>query len=115
MIEGKIQLCRQHWQQLEPHTKDRPTANHLLAAVEIAERLIRENNKLEMENRKYRLRETRKSRRAAHGSAAHVHFEITTREGNRAMINGDPHMPETTMRAIATMIERWLKPSIAAK
>jgi hypothetical protein len=58
MIEGKIQLCRQHWQQLAPHTKDRSTAKHLLAAVEIAERLIRENNKLEMENREYRLRET---------------------------------------------------------
>lgn len=58
MIEVKIQLCRQHWQQLAPHTKDRSTAKHLLAAVEIAERLLLENNKLEMENREYRLRET---------------------------------------------------------
>jgi glutamine synthetase len=39
------------------------------------------------------------------GSAAHVHFEITTRAGNRAMIKGDRYMPETTMRAIATMID----------
>lgn len=66
MIEGKIQLCRQHWQQLAPHTKDRPTAKHLLAAVEIAERLIRENNKLEMENREYRLRETPNDEKLRH-------------------------------------------------
>ena len=66
MIEGKIQLCRQHWQQLAPHVKDRPTAKHLIAAVEIAERLLRENNKLEMENREHRLRETPNSLNQPH-------------------------------------------------
>ena len=51
---GKIHLCRQHWQQLPPHAKDRSTAKHLIVAVEISERLIREKNKLEMECREYR-------------------------------------------------------------
>lgn len=51
----KIELCRRHWQSLAPHVKDRETAKHLLAAVEIAERLLRENNKLEMENRELRI------------------------------------------------------------
>lgn len=58
MLETKIQLCRQHWQNLSPHIKDRDTAKHLIAVVEIAERLLRENNKLEMECREHRLRET---------------------------------------------------------
>ena len=51
----KINLCRQHWQQLPPHCKDRSTAKHLIAAVEIAERLLLENNRLEMECREHRL------------------------------------------------------------
>lgn len=52
--DPKIELCRRHWQQLSPHVKDRPTAKHLLAVVEVAERLTRQNNKLEMECRQWR-------------------------------------------------------------
>jgi len=52
----KIDLCRKHWQQLPPHCKERTTAKHLIAGVEIAERLIRENNRLEMECREHRLK-----------------------------------------------------------
>lgn len=56
MNDIKINLCRQHWQQLPPHCKDRATAKHLIAAVEIAERLLIENNRLEMECREHRLK-----------------------------------------------------------
>lgn len=52
-----IQISRRHWQTLAPHIKDRATAKHLIAVVEVAERLLRENNKLEMENREHRLLE----------------------------------------------------------
>ena len=55
MDEIKIKYCREHWQHLSPHIKERATAKHLLAALEIAERLLRENNKLEMENRTLRM------------------------------------------------------------
>lgn len=55
MDEIKIKYCREHWQHLAPHVKERATAKHLLAALEIAERLLRENNKLEMENRTMRM------------------------------------------------------------
>ncbi len=47
MTRIKIQQCREHWQQLPPHCKARPTAKHLFAAVEIAERLLSENSKFE--------------------------------------------------------------------
>lgn len=62
MINTKIQMCREHWQNLSHHIKDEATAKHLIAAVEIAERLIRENNKLEMECRNYRGRWLRQGR-----------------------------------------------------
>jgi len=58
MNDIKINLCRQHWQQLPPHCKDRSTAKHLIDAVEIAERLLLENNRLEMECREHRLKMT---------------------------------------------------------
>lgn len=54
MNAGKIQLCRQHWESLSPHLSATKTAKHLICAVEIAERLLRENNRLEMENREFR-------------------------------------------------------------
>jgi hypothetical protein len=54
--EIKIDICRKHWQQLPVHFKELPTAKHLIAAVEIAESLIRENNRLEMECREHRLK-----------------------------------------------------------
>jgi hypothetical protein len=55
MNEIKIDLCRRHWTHLAPHIKDRATAKHLIAAVEIAEKLLLENNKLETELRELRL------------------------------------------------------------
>lgn len=55
MNEIKIKMCREHWQGLAPKFKEQPTATHLLAAVEIAEKLFRENNQLEMECRQHRL------------------------------------------------------------
>ena len=58
MNEIKIEICRQHWQQLPPHAKDGATAHHLIAAVDIAERLFRENNRLEMECREHRRKVT---------------------------------------------------------
>lgn len=60
MDEIKIQQCREHWQHLPPHIQERASAKHLLAAVQIAERLIRNNNKLEMDIRILRMREGQK-------------------------------------------------------
>lgn len=54
MSKIKIEQCRECWQNLPPHVKGRSAAKHLIAAVEIAERLIAENNRLEMENRTLR-------------------------------------------------------------
>jgi hypothetical protein len=51
----KIKLCREHWQALAPHVKERATAKHLLAAVEEAERGWQELDKLETECRQLRL------------------------------------------------------------
>lgn len=42
-------------------------------------------------------------------SLAHVHFEITTSAGNRAIIKGDPNMPEETRKALAAMIDALAK------
>lgn len=58
---------------------------------------------------------TRKGRRAAHGSVAHVHFEVITKMGNRATITGNPAMPETTMRAMAHMIDALSEAIVAGK
>jgi hypothetical protein len=55
MNKAKIELCRKHYEQLSPEAKNRKTAKHLRAAVEISERLIRENSALEHENREFRL------------------------------------------------------------
>lgn len=52
--EVKIQLSREHYGRVAGRHRT-PTELHLLAAIEIAERLIRENNRLEMECRKLRL------------------------------------------------------------
>lgn len=62
MDEIKIQQCREHWIQLPPHVKERATAKHLLAALEIADRLIRNNNKLEMDIRNFRMMEGQKEK-----------------------------------------------------
>ncbi len=43
------------------------------------------------------------------GSLAHVHFEITTQQGNRAMIKGDINMPEATRKALAEMVDALSK------
>lgn len=53
----KIQQCRQHWEALPVTGKCHATAKHLIAAVEIAEQLFIENNKLEMECREHRAKE----------------------------------------------------------
>lgn len=45
-IKDKVTKARQHWQRLSPHIKDRPTAEHLLAVVEIAESLLSAENLL---------------------------------------------------------------------
>ena len=55
MNEIKLQQCREHWQHLAPHVKERATAKHLLAAVTVGEYLLTENNKLETECRQLRL------------------------------------------------------------
>ncbi len=52
----KIKLCREHWNQLPTHAKDRSTAKHLIAAVAVAERLLKENSRLENECREHRLK-----------------------------------------------------------
>jgi len=39
----------------------------------------------------------------------HVHFEITTKQGNSAMIKGDPNMSEETRKALAAMIDALIK------
>lgn len=46
---------------------------------------------------------------APSGSLAHVHFEVTTAAGNRAVIKGDPEMPEATRNALAEMIDALAK------
>lgn len=50
----QLNICRQHWNQLSPHIKDRTTAKHLIAAVQIGEKLLVNSNQLEQECRKYR-------------------------------------------------------------
>lgn len=37
IINIKIQQCREHYNHLAPHVKDRATAKHFLALLEIAE------------------------------------------------------------------------------
>jgi len=53
--EDKIRMCREYWQGMSAEGKERPTAKFMIAAIEIAEKLIRENNRLEMECRQLRL------------------------------------------------------------
>jgi hypothetical protein len=55
MNEIKIDQCRKHWQSLSPHIKERATAKHLLAAIEVAERFMARNNRLEMECQQMRM------------------------------------------------------------
>jgi len=52
MNEIKIRMCREYWQDMH---KENATARLLIAAVEIAERLIIENNRLKMECLQLRL------------------------------------------------------------
>lgn len=54
MLETKLKLCREFLDGLPPNNDDQ-TAKHLLAAVEIAENLFVQNNRLEMEARVLRL------------------------------------------------------------
>ncbi len=62
-----------------------------------------------------REREAKASFAAPAGSLAHVHFEITTEQGNTAMIKGDPNMPEATRKALAAMIDAAVKAANAGK
>jgi hypothetical protein len=50
MDDIKLKRCWEHWQNLAPHVQERSTAKHLLAAIEIADRLLRENDRLTIEN-----------------------------------------------------------------
>jgi hypothetical protein len=63
MDDIKIQQCREFWCDLAPHVQARAAAKHLIAAVAIAERLLHENNKLEMENRTLRRTTNEKAHR----------------------------------------------------
>jgi glutamine synthetase len=49
------------------------------------------------------------------GSPSHVHFEITTEQGNTVMIKGDPKMPEATRKALAAMIDAAVKAANAGE
>lgn len=55
MDELKIKHCRQYWESLPTTAKKLAISRHLFTATEIAERLLRENNRLEMENRGLRI------------------------------------------------------------
>lgn len=52
-IDIKLDICQKHYDTLPPHVKERPTAKHLLCAIEIAKLLREQRN--EWENRGRRL------------------------------------------------------------
>lgn len=54
MANIKIQQCREHYNHLAPHVKDRATAKHFLALMEIAEVQQEKINRMEMELRELR-------------------------------------------------------------
>ena len=49
-----LQHAREHYRQLPPHKLETATAKHYLALLKLAERLYRENNRLEIEARALR-------------------------------------------------------------
>jgi hypothetical protein len=51
----KIELCKQHYRQLAPHVKERETAKHFKALLDIAETQQRQLNEKEMELQKFRV------------------------------------------------------------
>ncbi len=49
------------------------------------------------------------------GLAGHVAIPIVTEKGNRAIIKGDPNMPEATRKALAEMIDAVVKAANAGE
>ncbi len=45
-MNHELAKCRAHYQTLPPHVKDRATAKHLLAAIQIAEKAQQDNERL---------------------------------------------------------------------
>ena len=57
----------------------------------------------------YQRRKRKSSFAASGGSLAHVNFEVTTELGNKALVLGDPNMPEDAKKALREMIDAACK------